>query len=307
MVRDRTRRMRRRPLRATPPSSRRARTAALATLAVIAGAVAGLGAAQGDMADAVASTLGIRQSAAEGLASSGEDRVAGDAVSPPVAIGPITAPGELQAEALDVPDPKVSVAAGIDMDLHSLDDPASPWVVVNKARPLDPEAWEPPDLDSTGGAAMVPEASAALARMRAAAADAGVRISVGSGYRAYGFQQSIYSDYVSRWGRERADRFSARPGHSEHQTGWAVDVFGSLGCRLKECFADEPSGRWVAERGHEFGFVVRYPPGTEDITGYKHEPWHLRYVGVELATEMRERGVVTMEEFFSLDPAPDYR
>lgn len=244
------------------------------------------------------SALGV--SAAE--TSPGPGDVSEAAARASAAIGPITAPSQAQ----DVPTPRISVSPGLDMDLFSINDPASPWVVVNKVRPLDPESWTPPKLESSGGAAMVPEASEALARMRAAAADAGVRISVGSGYRAYGFQQSIYSDYVSRWGSGRADRFSARPGYSEHQTGWAVDVFGSIGCRLKECFADEPAGEWVAAHGHEYGFIVRYPQATEDVTGYKHEPWHLRYVGVELATEMREREIATMEEFFSLDPAPEY-
>ncbi|MFW7414509.1 M15 family metallopeptidase [Demequina sp. SO4-18] len=312
MGRDRSVR-RRRPVRAAPRSPRPARTAIVATLVVIAGAITGVGVANGDVTDAVASALGMRQSATDGSAGIGQGRVdvadgtdGADGALAPSAIGPITAAREAPAGAAAAPTPKVSVAPGLDMDLHSLDDPASPWVVVNKSRPLEPETWVPPELDSAGGAAMVPEASRALADMRAAAAEAGHPLAVGTGYRAYGFQQSIFADYAARWGSERADRFSARAGHSEHQTGWAVDVYGSVACRLKECFADEPAGQWVAQNGHEYGFVVRYPPGTEDITGYKHEPWHLRYVGVELATEMRERDVATMEEFFSLPAAPTY-
>ncbi len=192
------------------------------------------------------------------------------------------------------------------MAKHSLDDPASPWVVVNKQRPLDPEQYVPDELSSAGGVELVPEASQALVEMRAAAADADTPLSVGTGYRGYDYQQTLFSDYVARWGVERADRFSARPGHSEHQAGWAVDVYGSTECRLKECFAEEPAGQWITAHGHEYGFIVRYPPGAEDVTGYKHEPWHLRYVGVELATAMHEDGIATMEEFFSLPAAPDY-
>ncbi|MDN4480082.1 M15 family metallopeptidase [Demequina muriae] len=254
--------------------------------------------ASADVRDAAMSALGV--SAAETSPSPGD--VSEAAARASAAIDPITAPSQAQ----DVPTPRVSVSPGLDMDLHSLDDPASPWVVVNKSRAIDPLTWAPPELDSDGGAPMVPEASAALGEMRAAAADAGVPLAVGTGYRAHGFQEYLYGDYVARWGRDRADRFSARPGYSEHQTGWAVDVYGSAACRLKACFADEPAGEWVAAHGHEYGFIERYPQATEDVTGYKHEPWHLRYVGVELATEMREREIATMEEFFSLDPAPEY-
>ncbi|MFN3866315.1 MAG: M15 family metallopeptidase [Demequina sp.] len=257
---------------------------------LLAGTAAGVGVAATKMVD-----LG-----GSGLAESTPTAAPTNSAS--TAVAPITAPERAPV----TPEPMVSVSPGLDMTLHSLDDPASVWVVVNKARAIDPERWAPPQLDSEGGAALVPEASRALVRMRAAAADTGATLSVGTGYRAHGFQHYIYADYVSRWGRERADRFSARAGHSEHQTGWAVDVYGSRACRLKECFAQEPAGQWVAAHGHEYGFIVRYPPGTEAITGYKHEPWHLRYVGVELATAMHERDIATMEEFFSLDPAPEY-
>ncbi|WP_062136131.1 M15 family metallopeptidase [Demequina aestuarii] len=288
---------RKRPVRANPRAVRTRPSFALTALVVLAGAAAGMGVAATGVIPSDLGALGLRSGPAASADPGGA--AAGGAST---SVAPITAPDGETIEPL----PRVSVSPGLDLDLHSLDDPASPWVVVNKSRAIDPLTWVPPELDSDGGAPMVPEASLALAAMRAAAADAGVAISVGSGYRAYGSQRSIYSEYVSRWGRARADRFSARPGHSEHQSGFAVDVFGSLGCRLKACFADEPAGEWVVAHGHEYGFIVRYPPGAEEVTGYKHEPWHLRYVGVELATEMRERGIATMEEFFSLDPAPEY-
>jgi D-alanyl-D-alanine carboxypeptidase len=103
-----------------------------------------------------------------------------------------------------------------------------------------------------------------------------------------------------------ADRSSARAGYSEHQTGWAVDLYDSDVCRLKRCFGRSAAGTWVAAHAWEYGFIIRYPDGAVDITGYIWEPWHLRYVGIELSTEMHETGVQTLEEFFGLGPAPSY-
>lgn len=217
---------------------------------------------------------------------------------------PITAPSVAAATAT----PVVEVSPAFDLDAESIDDPASPWVVVNKQRPVDPEAWVPPQLENVpGGSQMTPEAAAALIRMRDAAADAGAGFSVGTAYRSYGFQSSLYTDYVAQWGRERADTFSARPGHSEHQTGLAADIYQSAACRLKPCFGDEPAGEWVAEHGHEYGFILRYPDGATDVTGYRYEPWHVRYVGVDLATHLHDEGIATLEELFGLEPAPTYR
>lgn len=217
---------------------------------------------------------------------------------------PITAPTLTASPAT----PVVEVSPAFDLDARSIDDPASPWVVVNKRRPLDPETWVPPQLEPVpGGGSMTPDAAAALVRMRDAAADAGAGFSIGSGYRSHGFQASLHADYVAQWGRERADTFSARPGYSEHQTGLAVDIYQSAACRLKPCFGDEPAGEWVAEHAHEYGFILRYPDGATDVTGYRYEPWHVRYVGVDLATHLREEGVETLEELFGLEPAPSYQ
>lgn len=219
--------------------------------------------------------------------------------------GPITAAEVPQTE-LSPDAPTVVVGPGVDVSKHSSDDPASPWVVVNKTRPVDPQSWVPPQLDSVGAAELVPQAATALQEMLDAAGAEDVLLRTGSGYRSHGFQESIYGDYAAEHGADRADRFSARPGFSEHQTGWAVDVFGSEQCRIKECFADEPAGVWVADHAHEYGFVIRYPRGEEDVTGYRFEPWHIRYVGPELATAMREHGIATLEQALGLPAAPDY-
>ncbi|MDT0274537.1 M15 family metallopeptidase [Blastococcus goldschmidtiae] len=193
-----------------------------------------------------------------------------------------------------------------DRTQRSLDSPDSTWVVVNKLRPLDPVGYAPADLVDVGGGHLLrAEAALAVADLQAEAAAAGHGIAVQSAYRSYEYQEGLFADAVGRFGAEGAEQRSARPGHSEHQTGLAVDVGGG-GCDIERCFGDTPEGRWVAANAHRSGFLVRYAAGSEQITGYQYEPWHLRYVGPELATEMHETGVATLEEFFGLPPAPEY-
>ena len=142
----------------------------------------------------------------------------------------------------------------------------------------------------------------------ARAAQTGLELQAQSAYRSYSVQQGVYDGWVSSLGQEAADLTSARPGHSEHQTGLAIDVnaLPDQGCALEPCWGDTPHAAWVAENAYRFGFIVRYQDGQTAITGYEYEPYHLRYVGIELAAEMHETGVKTLEEFFGLPPAPDY-
>lgn len=92
------------------------------------------------------------------------------------------------------------------------------------------------------------------------------------------------------------------PGTSEHETGLAIDVAGADGsCAVADCFGDKPESKWLAEHAWRFGFIIRYPEGKKAITGYKYEPWHLRYVGVDIAAEMQERAI-TLEECFDMIP-----
>jgi D-alanyl-D-alanine carboxypeptidase len=152
-------------------------------------------------------------------------------------------------------------------------------------------------------------ASDAVVAMFAAftAESGGLEMQSQSAYRSFGSQQSVYAGWVSSLGQDAADLTSARPGYSEHQTGLAMDVSASpANCSLDQCFADTPQGQWLAANGWRFGFIVRYPNGKTDITGYEYEPWHMRYVGVELATEMHDTGIQTLEEFFGLPAAPTY-
>ena len=109
-------------------------------------------------------------------------------------------------------------------------------------------------------------------------------------------------------GQAGADLISARPGFSEHQTGLAADVVACAGgrCGAIEQLAGTPQGAWVAEHAWEHGYIVRYQDGQTPITGYQPEPWHLRYIGPDLARAYREGGFRTLEEFFGLPAAPDY-
>jgi D-alanyl-D-alanine carboxypeptidase len=179
-------------------------------------------------------------------------------------------------------------------------------VVVDKARPLNPKNYVPAltGLSFPGGAGqMRPEAAAALKQMFADyRAQSGTQLTVISPYRSYAKQVSTYNGWVARLGQAQADRQSARPGTSEHQTGLAVDIdTGS-----NQGFGATPPGRWLAANTYRYGFILRYPDGLESITGYEYEPWHFRYVGVALATEMHTTGIQTLEQFFGLPAAPDY-
>ncbi|MGY1754084.1 M15 family metallopeptidase [Blastococcus sp. SYSU D01042] len=190
--------------------------------------------------------------------------------------------------------------------LPSIDDPDSTWVVVNKLRPLAPVGYAPTDLvDLGGGLLLRAEATQAIVALQADAAAAGLGLTVQSAYRPYDHQQRLFANAVARFGVAGAELRSARPGFSEHQTGLAVDVGGG-GCDIERCFGDTPEGRWVVTNAHRFGWLVRYPAGSEGVTGYQYEPWHLRYVGPDLATELHVAGVATLEEHFGLPPAPGY-
>jgi D-alanyl-D-alanine carboxypeptidase len=198
---------------------------------------------------------------------------------------------------------------------HSLTDPASPWVVVNKHRPLAPATFVPADLVRpavrhavTGEAALLNSTTAAAAeKMFAAAATAGVIMTLASGYRSYVTQSATYEGYVRSRGQAEADTASARPGYSEHQTGWAFDIGdGGGACSFQPCFAEQPAAVWAQANAHLFGFVVRYPWMLHGITGYYYEPWHLRYIGPEAAADMKNRGIGTLEEYFGLEAAPAY-
>lgn len=193
-----------------------------------------------------------------------------------------------------------------DKTRFSIDDPASIWIVANKSRPLQPKNYAPTDLISVGnGQRMRAEAGQALNGMVQAAKTQGLIIKPLSGYRSYATQVSVYNNEVRTYGQATADTQSARPGTSEHQTGLAIDVGGG-GCGIEDCFGNTAEGKWVADNAYKYGFIIRYTPDKVDVTGYRYEPWHVRYVGAELAAEMHNTNVKTLEEFFDLPAAPQY-
>jgi D-alanyl-D-alanine carboxypeptidase len=185
--------------------------------------------------------------------------------------------------------------------------------VVNKLNPLTPADYAAPDLVSVpvpfvNAPTMRKEAADQIVAMFAAyQGETGNQMQAQSAYRSYSVQANVYQGWVNSLGQEGADLTSARPGHSEHQTGLAMDISSvPAQCALDQCFAETDQGRWLAANAYKWGFILRYPNGMTSITGYEFEPWHYRYVGVSLATAMHDTGIQTMEEFFSLPAAPDY-
>lgn len=131
---------------------------------------------------------------------------------------------------------------------------------------------------------MTKEAGRALEKMFNDANKAGIVLYAQSGYRSYATQQSIYQSNVKRYGQKETDKFSAKPGHSEHQTGLAMDITSkSVNFNLTEKFADTKEGKWLIKNASKYGFIISYPKGKTHLTGYIYEPWHYRYVGVEHA------------------------
>lgn len=190
---------------------------------------------------------------------------------------------------------------------RNIDDPADAAVVVNKQRPLNPADYVPANLVEVDGQRLRGDAAAALSGLRDAAAAEGVAVNVLSGYRSYETQAGLYRNYVAQFGQDAADTISARPGHSEHQTGLAVDIAAPDGaCSLQACFEGTAAGAWAADNAHRFGFIIRYPDGAAATTGYSYEPWHLRFVGTGLAESMHGQQTATLEEYLGLPAAANY-
>ena len=155
-------------------------------------------------------------------------------------------------------------------------------------------------LPSTFAPGESKEARAAFEEMAAEAKLSGYNLVAFSTYRSFDYQGQLYERYVGNDGQEAADRYSARPGYSEHQTGLAFDIgeehFEQHFAR--ESFGETEAGKWIAVNAHKYGFIMRYPQGKENITGYMYEPWHFRYIG-DLAEEVYEANV-TLEEYLDI-------
>ncbi|MCM1007392.1 MAG: D-alanyl-D-alanine carboxypeptidase family protein [Ruminococcus flavefaciens] len=143
--------------------------------------------------------------------------------------------------------------------------------------------------------ALTAETQAAFNRMKNDAAAAGLNLWVCSGFRSYSYQDQLYNSYVARDGKTAADTYSARAGHSEHQTGLALDIN-----MASDAFIGTPEAKWIAANCYKYGFILRYPQGKQNITGYKYEPWHVRYLGTETAKAVYDSGL-TLEEYLGID------
>ena len=192
----------------------------------------------------------------------------------------------------------------------------SEWVVVNKLRPLSPLDFEPQvrkinsseSLDNSRGLELRDVAATALEAMAKEMLFQGAgQMFVNSAYRSYDYQLELFVDKVEQYGEAEALVRSAKAGHSEHQTGLAVDVsVPAQGCAIMQCFGDTEAGKWIAENSWKFGYIVRYERDTTSITGYTYEPWHLRYVGMEIAKMYANNGIHTLEDFWGFPAAENY-
>ena len=197
---------------------------------------------------------------------------------------------------------------------RSITTASSTWVLVNKRNALRPKSFVPsglvtPSASNPNGAKLRSDAAAAAARMFSAArAEGAGRMAIASGYRSYSTQSSLYWNRVSTHGRAYADRWIARPGHSEHQTGLSLDIapVGTSSCSSHRCIGSTPQGAWLRRNASRFGFVLRYESGYTSVHGYGSEPWHFRYVGTPLSTAYQRGGWHTFEQFLAEPAAPSY-
>ncbi|OGL21999.1 hypothetical protein A2707_01450 [Candidatus Saccharibacteria bacterium RIFCSPHIGHO2_01_FULL_45_15] len=206
-------------------------------------------------------------------------------------------------------EPEKPVVPSFDKKRLSTTDPSSLWVVVNKSHKITPAEYTPGDLSyTTNGVLVSGQILPDLNALIAAAGAKGVTLPIISGYRSYANQTTLYNNYVAQYGQAVTDTISARPGHSEHQLGLAVDLGtpSNPGCSLKACFATTAEGVWLATHAQEYGFIVRYTAENTDITGYDPEGWHIRYIGRELAAEMKSQNITSLETFFDISGGKVY-
>jgi len=256
-------------------------------------------------------------------AAEGEGETAGENApvegSPPGESEPASGTPEAEPAEAEAPADRPSTepreapgaAPGVGSGAAGTVDPASAEakaaiLLVNKQNSLD-ASYKPDDLvvpdvkfsfDGDNPKKQLQRVAAeALERLFAAAEKDGIELRAVSGYRSYATQKAIFERNAKLKGEAEANRTSAYPGQSEHQTGLAMDVSAaSVNYALEEAFGETVEGIWLAEHAAEFGFIIRYPQEKEEITGYKYEPWHLRYVGVDVAEYVTAQGL-TLEEY----------
>lgn len=173
-------------------------------------------------------------------------------------------------------------------------------ILVNKVYHLN-ESYAPTDIVNTGllysyeGNKIKSEVYQAFINMYNAAKSENLSLIINSSYRTYATQKKLYDERVVTYGVKEADEYAARPGHSEHETGLALDIWAY---NTDLDFEETEEFRWMQEHAHEYGFILRYPKGSEHLTGYSYESWHYRYLGIEMATKVKEEGI-TYDEYYA--------
>ncbi len=176
-------------------------------------------------------------------------------------------------------------------------------LIVNKTYPL-PENYQPinPYKEITsdylyGGDYIEEKVMNQFLKMQSDASKKSLSLKISSGYRSYKVQVDLYNNYVAKDGKDAADTYSARPGFSEHQSGLSFDLNGT-----NENFIDTKEGKWLNDNCYKYGFILRFPSGSEDKTGYMYEAWHFRYVGTKLAKKLYNNGSwISLEEYFGIN------
>ncbi len=247
----------------------------------------GQGASSSSSAASASASESATASAASAASSSASSAAAASSAAPSPVASATGASASASASARASSSPLALAQPSVESQPDSL------RCLVNKMRPFAQQDWEPSDLVEFYGHQLRAEAAKAADTMIDAAATDGVTLLVSSAYRSYAVQQQTY-------------QLSARPGYSEHQTGLAIDFASPEGCRLEECYRDTLAGQWLAKNAPRYGYILRFPDGRQSVTGYRFEPWHYRYVGVQIAQEYVSSGAKTFEEFIGTGAAPDY-
>lgn len=217
------------------------------------------------------------------------------------------------AEPAPPPESAAETAAGSAWTLPSPDAPGDVTAsgiltIVNKANQLVPTTYRPSSLARVSEHEVAEVAAEPLRELLAAARAAGLQLRTRSGFRSYESQAQVHAKVVASSGQARADKQVLRPGYSEHQTGLAVDLLPTYGhaCDDFACFGETPHAAWLAEHSWQFGWIVRYEPGMEHVTGITWEPWHVRYIGRDAAAAYHASRATSLEKFLGLPAAPHY-
>ncbi|MFZ6004550.1 MAG: M15 family metallopeptidase [Actinomycetota bacterium] len=199
----------------------------------------------------------------------------------------------------------------VEADVVTADDPNNAWatIVVDTERSL-PNGYGPSDLENiseggfpfTPGLALRAHVMPDLSALREAAAANGTPIGILAAFRSYAQQVDLFERRVDELGSSEAGSRVARPGHSEHQLGTTIDVTDEGATDVDQSWGASPAGQWIASHAHEYGFLISYPASAESRTCYDFEPWHLRYVGRELAAAVIDSGLTLREHLYAFFP-----